>query len=282
MDFDIPTRKQETLGHHDSSQLHAQRQAEALATSFKETWIDLIEAIQTTQAWVSSRENQKHHNPTLAAGDLASLDTRHLSHRRLTPKPDYYWTGPVKVEAINGGSAMLSLPASLKIHPTVNVSCLRRFDNDPLPGQAMDAECSDPVIAGEDPLEDEFEVTCILDVRINRQYRGGRLQFRVAWHHGGWPDNPTWYNTDDGEFSHTKEALVEFYALLSTKVRPPRSARVSLPSPPTDKSWDKPFFPRGGWCYGLQALYMSPLNPYVLSLNPLLYISSCTHTLVQP
>ena len=53
----------------------------------------------------------------------------------------------------------------------------------------------DPVIAGEDPSEDEFEVTRILDARINRQYRGGRLQFWVSWR--GWPDDPTWYNADD-------------------------------------------------------------------------------------
>ena len=34
-------------------------------------------------------------------------------------------------------------------------------------------------------------------------------------------------------------------------------------------------------CYGPQALYTFPANPDILSLNPLPYISSCTHTLVQ-
>ena len=34
-------------------------------------------------------------------------------------------------------------------------------------------------------------------------------------------------------------------------------------------------------CYGPQALFTSPANPYVFSLNPLPYISSCTRTLVQ-
>ena len=135
-----------------------------------------------------------------------------------------------------------------KIHPMVNLSYLRRFDNNPLPGQAMDAESPDPVIAGEDPSEDEFEVTHVLDARINRQYRGGRLQFRVSW--PGWPDNPTWYNVDDGEFSHAEDTLDEFYAPPSTVVRRPHSAKVSLPSPPTDKSRDKPFFPGGGGVAG--------------------------------
>ena len=85
------------------------------------------------------------------------------------------------MEAIHGGSAKLLLPTGSKIHPTVNLSYLRQFDNDPLPGQTTDAESHDPVITGEDPSEDEFEVTRILDARINRQYRGSSLQLQVAW-----------------------------------------------------------------------------------------------------
>ena len=192
----------------------------------------------------SSRENEKRRDPSLAAGDLAYLDTRHLSRGRPTPKLDYRWTGPYRVKAVYGGSAKLLLPTGSKIHPTVNLSYLRRFDNDPLPSQTTDAESPDPLIAGEDPSEDEFEVTHILDARINRQYRGGRLQFRVAW--PGWPDDPTWYNADDGEFSHAKDALNEFYKFPSTKVRCPRSAGVTPPSPPTGKPWDESFFPGGG------------------------------------
>ena len=187
------------------------------------------------------------------------------------------------MEAVYGGSAKLSLPTGSKIHPTVNLSYLRRFDNDPLPGQVTDAESPDPVIAGEDPLEGQFVVTRILDARVNRHYRGGRLQFRVSWR--GWPDDPTWYNADDGEFSHTKDALDEFYALPSTVVRRPRSAEVSPPSPLTDKSRDKQFFP-GGWVV-LRAT--GPLHvPYTLHIpcKHLFYApepvtQSCTCTLVQ-
>ena len=154
------------------------------------------------------------------------------------------------------------LPAGSKIHPTVNPSYLRRFDNDPLHGQTTDAESPDPVIAGEDPSEDEFEVTRILDARINRQYRGGRLQFRVALH--GWPDDPTWYNADDSEFSHARDALNDFYALPSTIVCAPRSAEVSPPSPPTDKSRDEPFFPGGGGVTGRRPSTRSLQTPITL------------------
>ena len=102
------------------------------------------------------------------------------------------------------------------------------------------------MFTGEDPSEDEFEVARILDAQINKQYRSGRLQFWVAWR--GWPDDPSWYNAEDGEFSHAKDALGVFYALPSTRVRLPR--QVSPPSPPPDKSRDELFLSGGGGVTG--------------------------------
>ena len=70
--------------------------------------------------------------------------------------------GPYKVEAVHRGSGKVTLLAGSKIHPTVNLSYLLRFDNDLLCGQVTDVEFPDLVVAGEDPSKDEFEVTCIL------------------------------------------------------------------------------------------------------------------------
>ena len=183
------------------------------------------------------------------------------------------------MEAVHGGSAKLSLLTGSKIHPTVNLSYLHPFDNDPLAGQTTDAESPDPVIAGEDPSEDEFEVTRILDARINWQYRGGRLQFRVAWR--GWPDDPTWYNTDDGEFGHAKDALSKFYALPSTKVPLPRSADVTPPSPPTGKPRDESFFPGGVVLRAAGPLHVPYKHLPHFPKPVTLHSPSCTCTLVQ-
>ena len=179
MDFDIPAGEP-VSPTHDPSKHHAWSQAEALAASLKETWSDLKEAIRVSQARVSSRENEKCQDPVLAAGDLAYLDTRHLSRGQPTPKLDYHWTGPYRMEAVHGGSAKLLLPAGSRIHPTVNLSYFRRFDNDPLPGQATDAASLDPVIAGEDPTEDEFEVTRILHTRI--KCNTVAADYNSGWH----------------------------------------------------------------------------------------------------
>ena len=96
MDFDIPAGE---LGPptHDPSKPPAQSLVEALAMTLKESWSDLKEAIRVSQVWVSSRENKKCRDPILATGDLAYLDTRHLSRGRPTSKLDYRWTGPYRV-----------------------------------------------------------------------------------------------------------------------------------------------------------------------------------------
>ena len=82
-----------------------------------------------------------------------------------------------------------------------------------------------------------------------------------------WSERPRYNNADNGEFSHAKDALDEFYALPSTVVRRHRSAEVSPPSPPTHKSRGEPFFPGGGGVTGHR--------PFTRSLHP-------THSLQAP
>ena len=173
MDFDILAET--NTAPLDPSKHHAKGQAEALAMSLRGTWVDLKEAKRTSQAQVSSRENERRKDPALAPGDPAYLDTRHLSRGGPTRNLDYRSSGPHKVEAVHDGSAKLLLPAGSKIHPRVNISYLRRFDNEPLPGQETEAVFPDPVVAGEDLSENELEVTRILDACMNRQCHGGRL-----------------------------------------------------------------------------------------------------------
>ena len=58
MDFDIPVGEPGSPTQ-DQSKHHAGSQVEALEASFKETCSDLKEAIRVSQAWGSSRENEK-------------------------------------------------------------------------------------------------------------------------------------------------------------------------------------------------------------------------------
>ena len=85
MDFDIPKGEPRTLTH-DSGKLHAQRQAEALAMSLKQTWVDLKEAIKTSQARVSSRENEKA--PRSHIGSWGSGPPRHETPLAQTTIPE--------------------------------------------------------------------------------------------------------------------------------------------------------------------------------------------------
>ena len=122
MDFDILAETD--TPPRDPSRHNAKRQAEALAMSLRGTWEDLKEAIRTSQARVSSRENEKRKDPALAPGDWAYLDTRHLSRGCLTRKLAYRRTGPYKVEAVCYGPPALytfptpyAFPASTYLMP---------------------------------------------------------------------------------------------------------------------------------------------------------------------
>ena len=140
------------------------------------------------------------------------------------------------------------------------------------------------MIAGEDPSEDEFEVTRILDARINRQYRGSRLQLRVAWR--GWPDDPTWYNADDGEFDHAKNALNEFMHSHPPKCAAPVLPEFPRPPLPLTSLGTSLFSPGGVVLRAAGPLHVPYLHvPYKhLSYAPepvTLHSLSCTCTLVQ-
>ena len=247
MDFDTPSTSASN-SPMPPSERDARGQAEALANKLRDTWDTVKESIALAQDRTRVRENESRQDPAINPGDLTYLSTQHLARGRPTHKLDYRWTGPYQAKSVHRGAAKLALPQGSKIHPVINLSHLRRYPNDPLPGQATEAESPDPVVQdSDDPSEHEFGVVDILDARVNRRIRGGRLQFRVNWR--GWPDDPTWYNADDGEFDNAPEALERFYALPSTSVRRPKSysqtpsTNRDTPAPPTPSTSSNPSNP---------------------------------------
>jgi hypothetical protein len=197
---------------------HAAQQAIALHDKMKEIWSGVKDSIKLSQGRAQAYQNQRRKDPEISPGDFVYISTDKLHRSRPTPKLDFKWTGPYPVKSVYEGAATLDLPPGSKIHPTINLARLRKYANDPLPGQPTDVESPDPVIPAEDPADEEYEVERILDARLNRR-RKNLLEFRVKWR--GWPDDPAWYSADNGEFSGSREALDTFYALPTTRTRRP-------------------------------------------------------------
>ena len=122
--------------------------------------------------------------PSYAIGDRVWLSTNNLRLPRTSQKLSERWLGPYSITKLVGTNAVeLCLPRSMRIHPVVNVSCVKPY-HDRLPGQPVSAP--GPSVVTEDHNE-EYEVKYVVDSR----YKGKRLEYLIHWK--GWSDTDhTW------------------------------------------------------------------------------------------
>jgi len=134
-------------------------------------------------------------------GDLVMLSTKDLKYQmvgRRTEKLTERFVGPYKVKKIVSTNAVeLKLPSTIKIHPVVNVSRIRRYIGQ-VEGQRKE-QLAPVIIKG----EEEWEVERILN---KRQVRG-KDKYLVCWK-GFTAESNTWEERENLE--NTKEAIEEF------------------------------------------------------------------------
>jgi len=134
-------------------------------------------------------------------GDLVMLSTKDLKYQmvgRRTEKLTERFIGPYKVrEIISSNAVKLELPSTVKIHPVVNVSRIRRYI-----GQVEGQKRERPalvIIKG----EEEWEVERILNKRKVR----GKDKYLVHWK-GFTAESNTWEGREN--LKNAQEAIEEF------------------------------------------------------------------------
>jgi len=134
-------------------------------------------------------------------GDLVMLSTKDLKYqmiRRRTEKLTERFIGPYKIKKIILSNVVeLELPSTIKIHPVVNISRIRRYV-----GQVEGQKKEQPapvIIEG----EEKWEVERIL----NKQRVRGKDKYLVCWK-GFTAESDTWEGRENLE--NTKEAIEEF------------------------------------------------------------------------
>jgi hypothetical protein len=121
---------------------------------------------------VEAQERQKRNanksrkqNLNISVGDKVWLLRRNLKIRRPSDKLDYRRLGPFCVsKQVNEVAYRLDLPSSMKIHLVFHVSLLEPYRESTIPGRLP---APPPLI--EINGEEEFEVSKIIDSRINRR-----------------------------------------------------------------------------------------------------------------
>jgi len=135
------------------------------------------------------------------AGDLVMLSTKHLKYQmigRRTEKLTERFVGPYKMKKIVSTNAVeLELPNTVKIHPVVNVSRIRRYI-----GQVEGQKKEQPapvIIEG----EKEWEVERILNKRRVRE----KDKYLVRWK-GFTAESNTWEGKEN--LKNAQEVIEEF------------------------------------------------------------------------
>ena len=123
-------------------------------------------------------------------GDLVLLSTKDLKYQmvgRRMEKLTERFVGPYKVKSIVSTNAIeLELPSTIKIHPVVNVSRVRRYTSQ-VEGQKKEMPQS-VVIKG----EEEWEVEKIM----NKRQIQGRDKYLVRWK-GCMAEEDTWESREN-------------------------------------------------------------------------------------
>ena len=176
--------------------------AEKFIEKMKEIQEEAKAALGKAQADMKKYANKKRSDvEEYKVGDLVMLSTKDLKYQmvgRRTEKLTERFVGPYKVrEIISSNAVKLELPSTVKIHPIVNVSRIRRYV-----GQVERQKKKRPapvIIEG----EEEWEVEHILNKRKVR----GKDKYLVRWK-GFTAESDTWEGREN--LKNAQEAIKEF------------------------------------------------------------------------
>jgi len=176
--------------------------AEKFIEKMKEIQEEAKAALGRAQADMKKYADKKRSDvEEYKVGDLVMLSTKNLKYQmvgRRTEKLMERFVGPYKIKKIVSSNAVeLELPSTVKIHPVVNISRIRRYI-----GQVEGQKKEQPlpvIIEG----EEEWEVERILNKRRIR----GKDKYLVQWK-GFMAESNTWEGREN--LKNAKEAIEEF------------------------------------------------------------------------
>jgi len=176
--------------------------AEKFIEKIKKIQEEVKAALGKAQADMKKYANRKRLDvDEYKVGDLVMLSTKDLKYqmiRRRTEKLTEIFVGPYKIKKIVSSNAVeLELPSTIKIHPVVNVSRIRRYVGQ-VEGQRKE-QPAPVIIQG----EEEWEVERILNKRRVR----GKDKYLVRWKEFT-VESDTWEGREN--LGNAKEAIEEF------------------------------------------------------------------------
>jgi len=162
-------------------------------------WKLAKESMDKAQQHQKTQADRHRREIDFQVGDKVWVTTKEWKTGRPSKKLDDQMAGPYKILEQVGHAFRLDLPASIKVHPVISTSRLRKDPNDPVPGQIPDPP--PPIEVNSD---NEWEVEKILTSRL---FRKKKLQYKAKWI--GYDEDPEWYNAEN--FKGAPHKLRDFH-----------------------------------------------------------------------
>ncbi len=147
-------------------------------------------SLQSQQDKLKRIANRKCREVDWDIGDLVLIDTRVTRNWKIgrpSRKLSEKWYGPVKVLAKVGESWKAELPDDWATYAVFHSHSLRKYNDDPLPGQQRPTPAPIQLLPG----QDEWEIEEILGSKLV----GSSLKYRIKWK--GADEDLEWYPCSD-------------------------------------------------------------------------------------
>lgn len=144
-------------------------------------------------------------------GDQVLVSTQNWKMDRPSRKLSDKWYGPIEVLEKVGESWKVELPDHWTIHPVFHSHSLRKYVDNPLPGQRREAPAPIQLL----PEQDEWEIQEILASRLHRN----KLQYRIKW--TGADEDLEWYPCSDAMYA--PHSIASFHHRHPVAKGPPKA-----------------------------------------------------------
>lgn len=181
-------------------------------------------AIIQAQRKQAIQANKHRRVPDFDVGDKVSIIKKNWStDGRPSDKLDFPQTRQVfRIIEKMGHAYKLDLPPNWKVTNQFSPDRLRRYPDNPLPGQAAESPEGEMINDNE-----EWEVDHVVASRVHY----GKLEYQVQWR--GWDPDPTWWPARD--FKNAATRIKEFHDENPTAPGPPVRLQAWLQAAAEDK-----------------------------------------------
>jgi hypothetical protein len=197
--------------------------------------------VREAQERMKAQADRHRKDPDIKVGDRVFILKKSWSTQRPSDKLDFPMTRQhFEVLSTHGNSFKLKVPDGWKATDTFNADRLRKYPNNPLPGQANENPPGEML----DDDEEEWEVERITASRLFRH----KLQYQAEWK--GWDPDTTWYDAEN--FKNATAKIREFHKEFPNEAGPParlaewEQAALADEFLPTHKDDNKPASTRKG------------------------------------